>query len=60
MILLASSIWPAAAATAAFLAGHGILWTVQPEGAWWFAGSIALTLIWGAVFLKLITREKAK
>ena len=58
MILLALSVWPVAATTAGFLAAHGVLWTVQPEGAWWLAGSIGLALIWGAAFLKLITREK--
>jgi len=48
---------PVAATTAAFLVLHGLLWYARPAPGLWLAGSLLLGVLWGAAFLRLITRE---
>ena len=46
-----------AAITLAFLVLNALLWYSRPNGSLWLLGSIVLGVIWGAVFLRLITKE---
>ena len=46
-----------AAITLAFLVLNALLWYSRPNGSLWLLGSVVLGVIWGAVFLRLITNE---
>jgi hypothetical protein len=57
MPLLINPLLPVVGTTAAFLASHGVLWSMRPDPGFWLAGSIVLGLMWGITFMRLITRE---
>ncbi len=46
-----------AAITLAFLVLNALLWYSRPNASLWLLGSVVLGVIWGAVFLRLITNE---
>ena len=59
MLLVISPLLPVVGTTAAFLASHGVLWSMRPDPGFWLVGSIVLGLMWGIAFMRLITRENA-
>jgi hypothetical protein len=59
MLLMISPLLPVIATTAGFLVSHGVLWSMRPDPSVWLAGSIMLGLLWGAAFMRLITRGNA-
>jgi len=46
-----------AAITLAFLVLNALLWYLRPNAGLWLLGSVVLGVIWGAVFLRLISNE---
>jgi hypothetical protein len=56
MFLLINPLLPVIGATSAALVSHGVLWSMRPDPGVWLAGSIVLGLLWGATFMRLITR----
>ena len=46
-----------AAITLAFLVLNALLWYSRPNASLWLLGSVVLGVIWGAVFLRLISNE---
>lgn len=46
-----------AAITLAFLVLNALLWYSRPNSGVWLLGSVVLGVIWGAVFLRLISNE---
>ena len=51
---------PILAITLAFFVLNGLLWSVRPTGGVWLLASVVLGVIWGAIFLRLITRETGR
>jgi len=51
---------PVMAITIAFLILNGLLWYVRPNGTLWLVGAIVLGVIWGAIFMRLITKEAGR
>lgn len=45
------------AITLAFFVLNALLWYVRPSGEVWLLASIVLGVIWGAIFLRLITSD---
>jgi xanthine/uracil permease len=54
-----ADIWAVqiAAITLAFLVLNALLWYSRPNAGLWLLGSVVLGVIWGAVFLRLISNE---
>ena len=44
--------------TLIFLVLSGVLWYQRPNPHVWLFGSLFLGIVWGGVFLRLISREK--
>jgi heme O synthase-like polyprenyltransferase len=48
------------AITLAFLVLNALLWYSRPNGSVWLICSVVLGVIWGAIFLRLITNEPGR
>jgi len=48
------------AITLVFLVLNALLWYARPNGSLWLLGSVVLGVIWGAIFLRLITNEAGR
>jgi hypothetical protein len=46
--------------TFVFFALTGLLWYLRPDPNTWLFGSLFLACLWGALFMRLITRERPK
>ena len=51
---------PILAITIVFLVLNGLLWYARPSGGVWLLSSIVLGVVWGALFLRLITNETGR
>lgn len=60
MLLLINPLLPVVGVTSAALVSHGVLWSMRPDPGVWLAGSIVLGLLWGVIFMRLITRGNAR
>ncbi len=48
------------AITLAFFVLNALLWYARPTGGVWLFASVVLGVIWGAIFLRLITTETGR
>ena len=59
-VLADISVMLIVAITLAFFVLNGLLWYARPSGGVWLLASVVLGVIWGAIFLRLITSETGR